>query len=185
LYGVDHVGLESTPPGATPQTANMSLTSGSTYSVVIGSFEQAGTLSYRVRAYDRANNASLSVQHSKVILPCDSTAPDIKNIRHLLHPSQGTLTVLADVTDASALEWLRLYYQPPSALAASTAYTFVTMTLQSGITYAATVGPFSNPGTLSYYVQARDVRGNQGQSSTTPLTVITDYEQVWLPIIMR
>jgi len=100
-------------------------------------------------------------------------APSITNISESNDPinRQGcpeptTVTICADVTDDSPLSWVRLYYQPPGA-----SLTYTTMTPESGNTYKATIGPFSQAGTLEYYVKARDSAGNEARSSTRTVTV--------------
>ncbi|MBC8254148.1 MAG: hypothetical protein H8E35_08965, partial [Ardenticatenia bacterium] len=99
--------------------------------------------------------------------------PSITNIRESADPiyRQGCpeptgVTIRADVSDASGLAWVRLYYQPPGG-----SWTYTTMSHESGNTYKASIGPFSQAGTLEYYVKARDNADNGAQSSTRTVTV--------------
>lgn len=103
----------------------------------------------------------------------DASPPSITNISESDDPinkqdcpSPNTVTIWADVTDASGLAWVRLYYQAPGG-----SWTYTTMSLESGNTYAATIGPFSQAGTLNYYIRARDNAGNEAQSGTGTVTV--------------
>ena len=103
----------------------------------------------------------------------DTTPPSISNIRESNDPINRkgcpepiTVTIRADVTDDSALDWVRLHYQPPSG-----SWTYTNMGQELGTTHRATVGNFSQAGTLRYYVKARDTAGNEGQSTTRTVTV--------------
>ena len=107
------------------------------------------------------------------IKKCDTIPPSITNIRESNDPinKQGcpeptTVTIRADVTDASGLAWVRLYYRPPGG-----SWTYRAMSRESGNTYKATIGPFGQAGTLEYYVKARDNAGNETQSSTRTIIV--------------
>ena len=120
----------------------------------------------------------------------DTTPPSITSIRESDDPiyKEGcpeptTVTIRADVTDdQSGVDWVRLYYRPPGG-----SWTYRTMSHESGDTYKATVGPFSQAGTLRYYIKARDNAGNEGQSSISTVTVddcetslvITDISSGW------
>ena len=147
--------------------------SGSTYKATIGSFSQAGTLYYYVKAQDNAGNEAQSSTYTITVNDCDTIPPSISNIRESADPinkqgcpSPTTVTIRADVTDASSLAWVRLYYQPPGG-----SWTYATMSHESGNTYMATIGPFSQAGTLYYYVKAQDNAVNEAQSSTYTITV--------------
>ena len=116
--------------------------------------------------------ASLSTHPAQAA--ADTTAPAISNIRESADPinRQGcsgpnTVTIRADVTDASGLDFVRLSYGAPAS-----SWTWVFMTLESGSTYAATVGPFAATGTLSYQVKAQDLAGNPAQSILDTVTVV-------------
>jgi hypothetical protein len=104
----------------------------------------------------------------------DTTPPSITNIRESANPiyrqgcsTPNTVTFRADVWDADGLEFVRLSYGAPAG-----SWTWVFMTLESGSTYAATVGPFAATGTLSYQVKAQDLAGNPAQSIIDTVTVI-------------
>jgi streptogramin lyase len=132
----------------------------------------------KVIGYAGANSPTDSY-HLQLTLevPSDTTPPSITNIRESADPinkqgcpSPTTVTIRADVSDpppyTSGLAWVRLYYQPPSS-----SWTYASMTSESGNTYAATIGPFSQAGTLNYYVKARDNAGNETQSGTGTVTI--------------
>ena len=112
------------------------------------------------------------------IKKCDTIPPSITNIRESNDPinKQGcpeptTVTIRADVSDPSGLAWVKLYYQPPGG-----SWTYRTMSHESGNTYKATIGPFSEAGTVYYYIKAWDEPGNSSKSSTYTVTV-SDCEQ--------
>ncbi len=103
----------------------------------------------------------------------DGAPPDISNIRESADPiypqgcaSPTTVTIRADVSDVDGLEFVRLSYGAPQG-----SWTWVFMTLESDNTYAATVGPFSQTGTLSYQIKAQDLAGNPAQSAIATVTV--------------
>jgi len=172
----------STVPGATEYTLeeddNSSFSSPTTvYQGPATSTSISGnnpnTYYYRVRASSATCTSPWS-SHRSVIVD-DLTPPSITNIWETDDPIKEdgcpeptTVTIRADVTDASGLAWVRLYYEPPGG-----SWTPVTMSHESGNTYKATIGPFSQAGTLYYYVKARDNAdaNNEDQSSTYTVTV--------------
>ena len=171
--GLAWVRLYYQPPGGSWTYVTMSHESGSTYKATIGPFSQAGTLYYYVKARDNAGNEAQSSTRTVTVNDCDPTPPSISNIRESNDPinkqgcpSPTTVTIRADVSDASGLAWVRLYYQPPGG-----SWTYAAMSHESGNTYKATIGPFSQAGTLNYYVKARDNADNEAQSSTHAVTV--------------
>jgi hypothetical protein len=96
--------------------------------------------------------------------------PDVSAINFAACASgQKTITIRADIWDASGLAEKRLYYQEPGAAA----FVSVPMTWKTFNTFEATIGPFANAGVLNYYVSARDRAGNQGQSEMQSLDVLT------------
>ena len=103
----------------------------------------------------------------------DTYPPTIANIHESADPinrsgctGPTTVAVRADITDASGLNWARLYYQPPGG-----SWTYAAMSFESGSTYMANIGPFSQAGTANYYVRAQDTAGNENQSNTDTITV--------------
>ncbi|MBU1751839.1 MAG: carboxypeptidase regulatory-like domain-containing protein, partial [Chloroflexi bacterium] len=102
------------------------------------------------------------------------SAPSISNIQESADPinRQGCLLVniaaiRADVTGSySPVSSVRLYYQPPGG-----SWIYRTMGCELGSTYAYTVGPFNQAGTLSYFVWAKDDAGNEAETDTHTVTV--------------
>jgi len=132
---------------------------------------------YYLRVYQSDHDPQGGSYEIRVMGSCDTTLPSITNIRRSSDainkqgcPEPTTVTIRADVTDpppnASGLAWVRLCYTPPGS-----SETCIDMTRESGDTYVATIGPFSQAGTLEYYVKARDNADNGAQSSTRTLTV--------------
>lgn len=117
--------------------------------------------------------AARSAAPAAQALSADSTPPTIDNIRESADPiyrqgcpSPTTVTIRADVSDADGLEFVRLSYGAPQG-----SWTWIFMSLESGNTYAATIGPFSDTGTLLYQVKAQDLAGNPAQSTMATATV--------------
>ncbi len=171
------------PPGGSWTYRTMSHESGNTYKATIGPFADAGTVTYFIAAQDNAGNERETQYYTVTINDCDTTPPSITNIRESADPinkqgcpSPTTVTIRADVSDASGLAWVRLYYQPPGG-----SWTYTTMSYESGNTYKATMGSFSQAGTLYYYVKARDNAGNEAQSSMDTV-MINDCPR--LPIVL-
>ena len=135
-----------------------------------------GTYYYRVRAENCRGNSSWSNVQS-VTVSGDITCPSISNISESHDPinkqgcrSPNTTTISAQITDPSGVAWARLYCRLNAG-----SWSYVTMS-KSGNTYSATIGPFSEAGTVHYYIKARDNAGNECDSSTYTVT-INDCEQ--------
>jgi len=103
----------------------------------------------------------------------DTTPPTVTNVRESADPinlagcpAPTTVTIRADVSDSSALDFVRLSYGLPDGT-----WSNVAMNYESGSTYAATIGPFSEAGTLSYNVVAKDSAGNQSQPVAGTVTL--------------
>ena len=107
----------------------------------------------------------------------DTTGPSIDNISfQQLVCQQGTgspdtTTISAQITDSSGVAWAKLYYGPNQTTEC------VTMS-KSGDTYSATIGPFSEVGTVLFYIRAKDnaEAENEKKSSTYKLIRIIDCE---------
>jgi uncharacterized protein YycO len=79
--------------------------------------------------------------------------------------SPDTVNISAQVTDPSGVAWAKLYYRLNYGGWNNA------ITGHSGNTYSATIGPFSETGTVEYYIKVRDNAGNEGDSSTNTVTV--------------
>ena len=101
------------------------------------------------------------------VLRPDDTPPTISNIIKPVDPICDSIefTIRADVYDESDLDWVRLYYRLQGD-----SWQYKTMGWETGITHKATIGPF-NPGVVEYYVKARDIVGNEAQSSQGVVSV--------------
>ena len=162
------------PPGGSWTYATMSHESSNTYKATIGPFSETGTVEYYIKARDNVGNERSSPTYTVAVQTCDITPPYISNIRESNDPinkqgcpSPTTVTIRADVSDPSGLAWVRLYYQPPGG-----SWTYATMSHESSNTYKATIGPFSETGTVEYYIKARDNVGNEQDSSHYTVTVM-------------
>jgi hypothetical protein len=171
--GLSWVRLYYQAPGGSWVSTPMSLGTGSTYMATVGPFGQAGTLNYYVRARDSAGNQRSSNSDTVTVNDCDTTQPTISNVRESDDPinRQGcadptTVTIRADVSDSSGLAWVQLNYRAPGGSWVNTP-----MSLETGSSYMATVGPFGQSGTLNYYVRAQDNAGNQRTSNSYAVTV--------------
>ncbi|UCC77453.1 MAG: hypothetical protein JSW37_03585 [Anaerolineales bacterium] len=103
----------------------------------------------------------------------EDTAPSITNVSESQDPIcvQGTgspdrVTIRANISDDSGLDWVRLHYQPPGG-----SWVYVDMQHSSGNTYEAILGPFQQAGTLRYYIGARDDGCNEVSSDQRSITV--------------
>ncbi|MGB9879312.1 MAG: cohesin domain-containing protein, partial [Anaerolineae bacterium] len=132
-------------------------------------YTEGSAVSYKYNPYPYTTLGSAVVTG-----PSDSTPPSITNIRESADPiyRQGcpgptTVTIRADVYDASGLEWVRLSYQLPTG-----SWTWGFMSLESGSTYAMAIGPFASTGTITYMIIARDKAGNEASSDSGTVTII-------------
>ena len=105
----------------------------------------------------------------------DWTPPTIQRVREERDPlyvvgcRTGTTSwIRADVWDSeSGLAWVRVYYRA----AGQVAWRAHPMRHIWGNTYEATLGPFSAPGQIEYYVWARDRAGNDRKTPIYTLLV--------------
>ncbi len=125
-----------------------------------------------IHVWDNAGNEVLD-PGGYVYITLDRSLPTISNVHESDDtinrdgcPEPTTVTIRADVTDESGVDWVRLHYTPPGGQE-----TPVAMTPESGDTYKATIGPFSETGTLRYYVEAQDLADNREQSPVHSMRV--------------
>ena len=101
-------------------------------------------------AYDYELGSS---DDSDAVFTVDNNGPSITNLEHTpgSPTPSDTITISADITDLSGLSAISLVYDvnagPDQA---------VTMTLQSGDTYAVDIGPFADGDVIDYHVEATD-----------------------------
>jgi hypothetical protein len=175
--GIDWVQLHYQPPGGSWTSKAMSFEAGDTYAATVGPFSQAGLLNYYVEAMPNLGDPGESPHQAVIVENCggDISPPDIDNITESDDPicRQGTgipdiITIGADVSDPSGVNWAHLHYQQlPGSM-----WTWVPMSLVIGDTYEDTIGPFSQIGIYSYYVRARDWVGNEIQSDLSTFVVV-------------
>ncbi len=172
--GLDWVLLYYVPPGGSSLVNElMTLESGDTYAATVGPFSEVGMLDYYVRARDNEGNEVRSSSLTVTINDCDSISPTITNISESADPinlqccpEPTVVAIRADVTDNLGVNQVLLQYVPPGGSSLSQE----TMSLESGDTFVANVGPFDQAGTLQYYVEALDTAGNGSQSSLLTVT---------------
>jgi hypothetical protein len=175
--GVNYVDLWYRTPDGSTYEGEMSSSGSGAYTLLLGPFYRAGTLSYVVRAWDNAGNQSTSSSGSPITVnkcsPPDNTPPTIAVIPASPVPvyrlgcsGNNMVTVRADVTDDGLVSQVWLRYQPPGQ-----AWTEATMASSGGDEYRVTVGPFDQFGTLAYEVRARDASGNEAHSAETRISI--------------
>jgi len=146
--------------------------SDSTYSATIGPFSETGTVEYYIKARDNVGNERDSPTYTVTVQNCDITPPYIFNVVESNDPickqgtgSPDTVNIAAQVTDPSGVAWAKLYYRLNYG-----SWNNVIMG-HSDSTYSATIGPFSETGTVEYYIKARDNAGNERDSPIYTITV--------------
>ncbi len=77
-----------------------------------------------------------------------------------------TLSISAEVTDASSLQWVRVNYR-----LRGDGWSHEDMRHVSGARYLATIGPFDRGGILDWYVSAADGHGNENRSEDSSVAV--------------
>ncbi len=80
-------------------------------------------------------------------------------------PEPITVTITSKITDASGMDYARLYYKLNRGH-----WAYKTMR-RTGRSYWATIGPFRFSGTVYYYIEAWDELGNSSESSTYTVTI--------------
>jgi hypothetical protein len=101
-----------------------------------------------------ARDYELSGQdESDAVFVVDNNGPTITNLQHSpASPAPSdTITISADIIDVSGLSAITLVYNVNAGPDQT-----VTMTLQSGDTYAADIGPFADGDAIDYHVEATD-----------------------------
>jgi len=81
-------------------------------------------------------------------------------------PSPITVTITSEITDRSGLDYVNLYYKLNNGR-----WLDKTMKHIAYQTYYAAIGPFSELGTVYYYIEAGDEWGNGSESSTYTVAV--------------
>jgi hypothetical protein len=178
----------------------MNQTAQTTYEATVGSGEletsldppssgDSVTLQYYVQAFDGEGNRSQSPTGTVTVGYCDTTGPDISGITEsddpIYHPptycDPDQVTVGASVSDPSGVAAVKLTYRVVAG-GNEGGWQALPMNQTGQTMYEATVGseelersldpPTAGAsGTLQYYVQAFDGKGNRSQSPTGTVTV--------------
>ena len=137
----------------------MSHVSGSNYQGTIGPFVEYTLINYYLKAIDNSPEHNEAVEdndglyYQLVVTEGDSDPPSITAVSH--YPSNPTeldsIVISATVTDSSGIFSVSLHYRVNGGL-----WTVVTMTLSTGSTYQAIIGPFSDGDTIEYFITAID-----------------------------
>ncbi|MHA1911565.1 MAG: LVIVD repeat-containing protein [Candidatus Kariarchaeaceae archaeon] len=147
---------------------SMVLGSGTNYDLTLDPFAAGVTVEYFVTAIDDSvsNNIAINdnsgVYYSFTVTDGDWTAPLISDMSH--SPSDpiptDTVTITVSVTDASGVQSVILTYRVHGS-----DWVNVTMTLQSGSIYEATIGPFGTDINVDYAFYATDDSFNHNSAS--------------------
>ena len=81
-------------------------------------------------------------------------------------PSPITVTITSRITDRSGMDYANLYYKLNDGR-----WLYETMKHTAYRIYHASIGPFSEVGTVYYYIEAWDEVGNSSKSSTYTVTI--------------
>ncbi|MHA1211782.1 MAG: hypothetical protein ACTSSH_04900, partial [Candidatus Heimdallarchaeota archaeon] len=137
---------------------SMTLVTGQTYEVNIGPYSYGVFIEYFISATDSHTLHNLAIEdnsglyYSFTISSSDVTGPVIANVEHSPNPTDAVLVnITCTVTDSSGLQTVSLYYRINGG-----AWVILTMTLISGDTYGATIGPFAAGDIIAYLIEATD-----------------------------
>ncbi|MHA1187620.1 MAG: hypothetical protein ACTSSK_12255, partial [Candidatus Heimdallarchaeota archaeon] len=138
---------------------SMTLLSGDTYNATIGTFDYGEQIEYYILAYDDyvLHNSAVEdnggLYYTFTILSGDVILPVISSISHSpLAPTElDSVTVSCDVTDASGIQYVLIYYRVDGGSWLSSY-----MNLITGDTYSKTIGLFDYTEVVEYYIRAID-----------------------------
>ncbi len=156
-----------------PQTATMTLVSGSEYRCEIGPFNALEEIEGEVVAEDTSGNVERSEQLTIVITTGeeDTTAPEISDISYT--PASPTteeeVVITAYVTDDTAVDGVILHWRRGTA-----SFETKVMAEEGAGRYAARIGPFSSATTVQFYIVAADRAGNEAESTQREFEVETE-----------
>lgn len=144
--------------------ASLVFTSGSNYEATIGSFDYDDEIEYYIVAVDdspnhnEATDDNSGTYYSFIITSSDVTGPTINNVNHTPSTPNAseTITISCSVVDTNGIQIVTLFYRVNSG-----SWVSISMSLDSGDIYLATIGPFTNNTTVEYYISATDDSPNQ------------------------
>ncbi len=149
-------------------TADRFSVQGSKYEVTIGSFSYDDLIEYYITAIDDSPNHNSATDNNGgsyytfTILSGDVTLPVITAISHspLIPTELDSITISCDVTDASGLQYVLIYYRIDGGSWLSSY-----MTLTTGDTYDITIGSYDYTEVIEYYIRAIDNSGNHNSAT--------------------
>lgn len=136
---------------------------GDIYQVEIGSFIFGQVIRYSISAIDNTPDQNVAIDdnsgsdYSFEIV--DTISPTITNVYH--SPSDpivgDSISVYADIEDASAITTAELYFQVNS----DEGWTSMSMAVHGGTTHHVNIGSFSEDTEIRYYIKANDGSDNE------------------------
>ncbi len=148
----------------------MSVTSGDTYSCVLGTFSNGITVRYKVVATDVAGNSANVERTFTVTLTGDSTPPLIAQVSFTPTTPKPTEQALikATVTDSSAISSVKVVYSTNNWTSSQEA----AMAVAVADDYTAKLGPFPEGTLVKFRIVAVDSSGNTAYSNSTSYSFI-------------
>ena len=137
----------------------MTLTTGSTYEVSIGSFAYAADIEYYINATDsyithnNATDDNSGNYYTFTIASSDVTAPTISDIEYNPNAPSDTdlVNITCTVSDLNGISSVVLHYRTNGGT-----WTTTTMLLISGDQYKTTIGTFAAADLIEFYITATD-----------------------------
>ncbi len=131
-------------------------------------YSMIGTYHFYIWANDTAGNTTTSSVYTFEI-EGDVEPPEIKNVVDYPDPQwqYGSVEISCVVTDNEGVDLVKVHITYPDSSTIN-----ATMTKSGGkYRYSAV---YTEPGTYSYYIWARDINGNGNKSSTYTFTILQD-----------
>ncbi|MHA1557741.1 MAG: hypothetical protein ACTSPM_12505, partial [Candidatus Heimdallarchaeota archaeon] len=190
VSGVQGVNLLYRVIGSLWNNISMVLTTGDIYATDIGPFVFNALIEYYITAIDfspinnSAINDNFGVNYNFIIGSSDDTAPTITYVTNTPDTPNATESIVISCTvgDTNGILAVGLYYRTDGS-----SWVSVSMSLDSGDTYIATIGAFMNNTLVEYYVFATDDSPNQNvaiddnDGAYYSFTVITPAPPVTIP----
>ncbi len=159
LSGVQSVTLYYRVNSGSWTDASMTLTTGSTYEVSIGSFAYAADIEYYINATDsyithnNATDDNSGNYYTFTIASSDVTAPTISDIEYNPNAPSDTdlVNITCTVSDLNGISSVVLHYRTNGGT-----WTTTTMLLISGDQYKTTIGTFAAADLIEFYITATD-----------------------------
>ncbi|MHA1532484.1 MAG: hypothetical protein ACTSR6_10845, partial [Candidatus Heimdallarchaeota archaeon] len=190
--GVFYVTIFYRVNGGSWTAINMTLDTGITYSVSLGTFVYGDLVEFYLYAVDNSPIKNTSTDDNEgeyydfTIASGDVTGPVISNIIHNQNPtSADVVNINCTITDINGILTVTLHYRINDG-----SWTSTTMILSSGSSYGAAIGPFTTGAVVDFYIVAVDDSPNHNSATEDnsgayySFTVVTSTTEVSLYYIL-